>query len=50
MLGRACKEIDFPIQAEFIRTAIAEIVIKGREEKCLEAFELGFDNKEIILE
>ena len=50
VLGRACKEIDFPIQVEFIRKAITEIVIKGRKEKCLEAFELGLNKMEMIVE
>ena len=46
VLGRACNEIDFPIQAEFIRKAITEIVIKDREEKCIVAFDLGLTNNQ----
>jgi indolepyruvate ferredoxin oxidoreductase, beta subunit len=50
VLGKACKLIDFPIETEFIEKAISEIVIKGREEKCLEAFAIGLDEEEIIVE
>ncbi len=50
VLGRTCHEVDFPIQSEFIKKAIAEIVIKDPEEKCLAAFMLGLTKEEIIVE
>ncbi len=50
VLGKACKEINFPISVGFIKKAIAQEVIKVREVKCLEAFELGFNKKEIIVD
>jgi len=50
VLGRAANETDFPIHNEFIEKAISESAREGFEEKSLEAFRLGLNKKEIIVQ
>jgi indolepyruvate ferredoxin oxidoreductase beta subunit len=50
VLGKACSERQFPIQAEFVESAIRELVKNDNEEKSLEVFRLGLNSKQEIIE
>jgi len=50
VLGRVCNELQFPIPIEHIESAILELAREGFEEKSLEAFRMGINKTEIIVE